>query len=250
MNALLPDTYALRAHGTLAFPGFRHALFRFLMPVLAMLLALAVPMTSASAASVTDLPVQPPQERVLDQANVLSRASRGEIERLLEEFQQERVDARLVTIDRLDYGLSLDQVGRQLLRSWSDGADAGDTPSPQRLLLLIDAQTRATAVVSSSALQRQLPAALLRSTARTTMALPLRNGERYRQAVVDGLARLSTVLRGGEDPGEPMIQDSVVVESNVPTREETASSNAFTWVVVLLVVGSVVPMLTWWVFSR
>ena len=41
-----------------------------------------------------------------------------------------------------------------------------------------------------------------------------------------------------------------VVNSNIPSREETAGSNAFTWVVVLLVVGSVVPMLTWWVFSR
>ncbi|MFZ9973545.1 MAG: TPM domain-containing protein, partial [Vulcanococcus sp.] len=28
------------------------------------------------------------------------------------------------------------------------------------------------------------------------------------------------------------------------------SSNAFLWVVVLLVVGTLVPMITWWVFSR
>jgi uncharacterized protein len=36
----------------------------------------------------------------------------------------------------------------------------------------------------------------------------------------------------------------------VPRQEDTAASHAFTWVVVLLVVGTVVPMLTWWVFSR
>jgi uncharacterized protein len=40
------------------------------------------------------------------------------------------------------------------------------------------------------------------------------------------------------------------VVSNIPSQEETSSSKAFTWVVVLLVVGSVVPMVTWWVFSR
>jgi len=90
----------------------------------------------------------------------------------------------------------------------------------------------------------------LKSTARTTIAMPLRSGDRYRQAVVDGLERISTVLRGGEDPGEPVVQEAPVIASNVPSQEETASSNAFTWVVVLLVVGSVVPMLTWWVFSR
>jgi uncharacterized protein len=47
-----------------------------------------------------------------------------------------------------------------------------------------------------------------------------------------------------------VIEDAAVVPTNIPTREETASSNAFTWVIVLLVVGTIVPMLTWWVFSR
>jgi uncharacterized protein len=58
------------------------------------------------------------------------------------------------------------------------------------------------------------------------------------------------VIDGGEDPGEPDVPEAPVVVTNIPSQEETASSNAFTWVVVLLVVGSVVPMLTWWVFSR
>jgi uncharacterized protein len=40
------------------------------------------------------------------------------------------------------------------------------------------------------------------------------------------------------------------VVSNIPTREETANSKGFQWVIVLLVVGTIVPMLTWWVFSR
>ena len=82
------------------------------------------------------------------------------------------------------------------------------------------------------------------------MAIPLREGNRYRQASLDGLTRLATVLRGGEDPGEPEVADEAVATTNIPTREETQRSNGFTWVVVLLVVGSVVPMLTWWVFSR
>jgi uncharacterized protein len=82
------------------------------------------------------------------------------------------------------------------------------------------------------------------------MAQPLREGNRYRQASLDALERLSIVLRGGEDPGEPAVSEATVVATNIPTREETASSNAFTWVVVLLVVGTIVPMLTWWVFSR
>ena len=82
------------------------------------------------------------------------------------------------------------------------------------------------------------------------MAVPLREGARYRQASLEALDRLQAVLEGGEDPGPPQIQIEPVAASNVPTREETAESKAFTWVAVLLIVGTVVPMLTWWVFSR
>jgi uncharacterized protein len=48
----------------------------------------------------------------------------------------------------------------------------------------------------------------------------------------------------------PQAAEVISPASNVPSREQTESSNAFTWVVVLLVVGTVVPMATWWVFSR
>jgi uncharacterized protein len=218
--------------------------------VLALALALLGPAGAAWALAVGDLPPQPPATHVLDTAAVLSRAGSGEIDRLLQAFSADRVDARLITVNRLDYGLSLDQLGQELIDRWhSSSAEAGGS-SPPLLLLLIDTHTRAASVVAAPALERQLPADLLRSTARTTMAQPLREGERYRQATVDALQRLSTVLEGGEDPGEPVVLEAPVVESNIPSREETRSSNAFSWVVVLLVVGTLVPMLTWWVFSR
>ena len=212
--------------------------------LLALTLWLA-PLAPAQALSLGDLPAEPPSARVLDDADVLSIASRTEIERQLSQFGEERVDARLVTISRLDYGLTLPELSRQLLERWSS-APGGEA----RLLILIDSQTTSAAIAASPALERQLPPELLRSTARTTMAQPLREGNRYRQASLEALERLSVVLRGGEDPGEPVVAESGVVATNIPTREETASSNAFTWVVVLLVVGTIVPMLTWWVFSR
>lgn len=220
---------------------FASASATLLGAALALLLWL-VPISAASALSLVDLPAEPPSNRVLDQADVLSRASRAELEKRLEALQADHVDARWVSVTRLDYGLSLQELGNQLLERWS-----GEQP---QLLLLVDSQTKSAAVLASPSLERQLPATLLRSTARTTMALPLREGNRYRQAGLDALERLQAVLDGGEDPGEPLIDLAPVAASNIPTREETASSNAFTWVVVLLVVGSVVPMATWWFFSR
>ncbi|MFZ0407248.1 MAG: TPM domain-containing protein [Cyanobium sp.] len=215
---------------------------------LTLLLGLSLGVAPALAISVNDFPATPPSSHLLDQGDVFSRASRGEVEKQLESLAAERVDARLVTINRLDYGLTLDQLGQQLLQRW--GGSSADGADANQLLLLIDTKTKAATVLASPQLERQLPADLLRSTARSTMAQPLRDGDRYRQATVDALDRLATVLRGGDDPGETVIEEAPVVPTNIPTREETQSSNAFTWVVVLLVVGSVVPMLTWWVFSR
>lgn len=221
-----------------------------LLLVLALILATLLPALPARALALGDLPASPPAERVLDAADVLSRASRAEIEGQLQDLAQDRVDARLITVNHLDYGLDLNQLGEQLLQRWSSREEGGAADSTPRLLLLIDSQNKGTAIVASPDLERQLPASLLTSTARTTMAQPLRQGDRYRQASLDALARLHAVLEGGEDPGEPIVVEASVPVSNVPTAEETRDSNAFTWVVVLLVVGSVVPMLTWWVFSR
>lgn len=252
MTSPLPSAAPVSSAPSPSLRRLGRAWLRLVAPLLLILLALA-PIDAALAVSVLDLPSAPPSAALLDSAEVLSRASSGEIEKQLDGFRAERVDARLITIPRLDYGLSLEQLGEDLLERWTPSGNpsaAGVTAQDPLLLLLVDAQTKAAAIVVSEPLQRQLPPELLRSTARTTMAIPLREGNRYRQASLDGLTRLATVLRGGEDPGEPVVASEAVIVTNIPTQEETERSNGFTWVVVLLVVGSVVPMLTWWVFSR
>ena len=217
---------------------------------LAVLLSLATCCAPALALSAKYFPITAPSTHVIDQADVLSRSSRSELETRLDQLSQQRVDARLITVNRLDYDLSLDALGAQLIDRWQGQAEADGTSPLPLLLLLIDSQTKSSAVVASATLEGQLPAALLRSTARATMAQPLRQGERYRQASLDAINRLEPVLQGAEDPGPPVEQDEAPTVSNIPSREETRNGNGFTWVVVLLVVGSVVPMLTWWVFSR
>jgi uncharacterized protein len=219
--------------------------FLVLLAALTCSLSALVCPAPALAISASGLPAAPPQERILDTADVLSRAAIGELGKTLESFSADRVDAHLITVNRLDYGLSLPQLGADVLERW---AEAG--AEPNQLLFLIDSQTNSAAVVAAPSLSGQLDGSLLRSTARTTMAQPIRDGGRYRQGSLDAMTRLLTVLQGGEDPGEPLTAEVVSQPTNIPTQEETASSNAFTWVVVLLVVGTIVPMLTWWVFSR
>ena len=211
----------------------------------AMLLAgLCWPM-EALATGVPDFPAQLPSSAVIDTADLLSRAASNDLEKRLQSLNEDHVDARLLTLRRLDYGLSLESLGQQLIERWG----AMD-PDSNLLLLLIESQNNSAAVVASAELLNQLPDSLLSSTAISTMGLPLREGARYRQAGLDALDRLDTVLQGGEDPGPPQLLERLPIETNIPTKEETASSNALLWVVVLLVVGTLVPMITWWVFSR
>lgn len=209
-----------------------------------LLAGLALPLP-AQATGPQDFPADLPSAQVLDTADLLSRTASTDIERSLRTLADQHVDARLLTLRRLDYGLSLDTLGQQLLERW--GTDA---PQNDLLLLLIESQNNTAAVVASADLLKQLPESLLSSTAISTMGIPLREGARYRQAGLDALDRLSVVLKGGDDPGPPQMLERMPIETNVPTKEETASSNALLWVVVLLVVGTLVPMITWWVFSR
>ena len=207
-------------------------------------LLLAVP--AAVAVSAQDFPQTLPDETVLDSADVLSRASRNEISTRLQDLNQFHVDARLVTVSRLDYGLSLSGFGDGLLDRWAQDSKLTDRPL---LIFLEETKSKQATVVAADELLEQLPESLLRSTGRTTMSQPLRDGDRFRQATLDGVSRIEVVLNGGEDPGPPVQLERSSIPSNVPTVEETENSNAFTWVVVLLVVGTIVPMATWWIFS-
>ena len=208
--------------------------------LLALLRALALP---AYAVGVEDYPLLPSTEKVSDGADVLSRAAIAELQRRLEVFSDARVDARVITLRRLDYGLSLQELADQLLERWQSEDNA-------ELLVLIETGTNSVSIQASSEVRSLLPEELLLSTAETTMAYPLRDGGRYRQALIDGIDRLGVVLAGGDDPGPPVVVEPALIVSNIPSAEETANSNGFSWVIVLLVVGTLVPMATWWVFSR
>jgi len=223
------------------------SLFKSLQLFIAASLCLFLAVPAVFALSPQDLPAQPPEKAVLDSADVLSRAGKNEIEARLNQLESSKVDARVITLRKLDYGLSLTGFGEELVERWSNTDNSSERPL---ILFLEETQNKQAAVVVSAKLSDQLPDALLRSTARTTMSQPMRDGERFRQASLDGIERIAVVLNGGEDPGPPVQVERTTLPTNIPTVEETSESNAFTWVIVLLVVGTIVPMATWWVFSR
>ena len=210
------------------------------------LLALVALMPPAMALTAADFPAAPPmQERVLDQGEVFSRAAAGELNRHLGQLTSYGVEANLVTLERVDYGSTPATVAADLLEQWRQ------QDPRERLVALVETRTGQVAVVASPSLAKRLPDGLLDSTAEDTMAGQLRRGEGYRVTVLRGLQRLDAVLAGGADPGPPVLEAAMpAARSNVPSHEETITSNALIWVAVLLGLGTVIPMLTWWVFSR
>jgi uncharacterized protein len=209
------------------------SLFKSLQLLIAASLCFFLAVPAGFALSPQDLPAQPPDEAVLDSADVLSRAGKNEIETRLNQLQSSKVDARVITLRKMDYGLSLTGFGEELVERWSNNENRSERPL---ILFLEETQNKPAAVVVSAEL--------------STMSQPMRDGERFRKASMDGIERIAVVLDGGADPGPPIEMERTTLPTNVPTVEETRESNAFTWVIVLLVVGTIVPMATWWVFSR
>ena len=118
-----------------------------------------------------EFPANPPLTRVVDTADLLSRASITDLDHRLAALEDDHIQARLVTLRRLDYGLDLADLGHQLLERWQGD---GNTIEDGQLLFLIEAQNNTAAVVVSNDLLDQLPASLLSSTGTSTMGLPLR----------------------------------------------------------------------------
>jgi hypothetical protein len=114
-----------------------------LLEICLLVLLLVLPAAPALAVSATAFSETLPQERVLDEAGVLSRAASADVARQLDVLTAERVDARLITLKQLDYGLSLNQLGDALLQRWQPSGDANGL-----LLFLIDAQTNTSAIVA------------------------------------------------------------------------------------------------------
>ena len=87
---------------------------------------LAVP--AGLALSPQDLPAQPPDKAVLDSADVLSRAGKNEIETRLNQLESSKVDARVITVRKLDYGLNLTGFGEELVERWSNNDNTSERP--------------------------------------------------------------------------------------------------------------------------
>jgi uncharacterized protein len=203
-------------------------------------------MMPAWAESIYEMPQSPPEHPVLDQSEILSRVTEGTINRQLEDLrqQQQQQEVYFVTVRRLDYDETIDSFAQKLFQRWFTTPEA----QANATLLVIDTLTDNTGIATGESAKQRLSDAIARSVAQETVLVPLKYGNRYNQAFLDASDRITAVLSGQPDPGAPTISETVQAESTFATPEETQESNATVWVIVLLVLATVIPMATYYLY--
>jgi uncharacterized protein len=198
----------------------------------------------AQATGVYDLPVINAGEStwVLDPAEVLSLSTETSLGGKLKKLAQESgMEVRAIAIRRLDYEDTIDTLADKIFAAWYPTAEE----KSNQTLLVMDTLTNTTAMRVGDGVKKLLPEETITSIVEETIGVPLRNGNKYNQAFSDASVRLVAILSGDADPGPPMVKDTIDIEGTFTKAEDTNAGSATIWVIVLLIVATVVPMVTY-----
>jgi uncharacterized protein len=213
--------------------------------VVALVLTTQLIAVPARATGIDEIPPLSNDTWVIDKAEILSRANEGKISGDLKQLAEKTgYEVRIVSIWRLDYEETAQNFADKLFEQWFPTAEQ----QANQTLLVIDSQTNNTGIRTGEQVKTILSDAIANSVAQETVLVPLKQGQKYNQAFVDASDRLVAVLSGKPDPGPPVVEDKIQVESTFATVEETKSSNATFWVITFLVVATVVPMATYYYY--
>jgi uncharacterized protein len=208
------------------------------------LIASQMAVLPALATGVYEMPVLSAGDRtwVFDKGDVLSRSSESNISSVLDNLEnQTGKQVRLVTIHRLDYGETTATFTDQLFEQWFPTKE----DQTNQILLVLDTVTNSAAIRTGEGVKSLLTDEIAQSVAGETVQVPLREGNKYNEAFAAASTRIATVLSGEPDPGAPQVVDNIQVEGTFKKAEETDQGNATVVVVVLLVLATVIPMVTY-----
>jgi uncharacterized protein len=209
-------------------------------------LQLFIAAPALAATTVLDVPniTADPSNWVADEAALLSPIAKRTINKTLSGIAKETGnEIRMVTIRGLNYGVTSQNFTDELFSEWFPDAVQGN-----QTLLVFDAKTKDVGIHVGEKSQADIPDAFAQSLASESLLIPIRQGN-YNQAFQETAARAAAVLSGKADPGPPIEEIAQLPERNYKTSEETNDFNATIIVVVLLVIATVVPMVTYFIYQ-
>ena len=197
----------------------------------------------ALATGVYDLPSPNTEDIwVVDQAKEISLATQNTLSsRFKDVAKATGQEIRMVAIRRLDYGETINSFADEVFTDWYSNEES----QANQTLLVIDTLTNTTAIRRGSQAAELLTQDAAESIVNETVGYNLRLGNKYNQALLDSSDRLVAILSGLEDPGPPEIVENIQVEGTFTKAEDTDAGQAFTWVIILLVLATVIPMVTY-----
>lgn len=181
---------------------------------------------------------------IVDQADVISFANEkrlsGNLEKLAEETGNE---VRMVVIRRLDYGETIDSFADKLVSKWFATPEA----QSHQTVIVLDSLTNNATIRRGESVKEIMPDAIAQSVIDETMGIPVRD-DKYNQALLDASNRLVAVLSGQPDPGAPQVRDTLNIEGTFTKAEDTDQGSSTIWVIGLLIVATVIPMVTYFLY--
>ncbi|WP_293154480.1 MULTISPECIES: TPM domain-containing protein [unclassified Microcoleus] len=207
-------------------------------------IAFQIAVLPALATGVYELPALSAGDRtwVWDKGDVLSRSTESNVSSVLDTLEQKTgKQVRFVTIHRLDYGETTATFADQLFEQWFPAKEDQNN----QILLVLDTVTNSAAIRTGEGVKSLLSDEIAQSVAGETVQVPLREGNKYNEAFSEASSRIATVMSGEPDPGAPKVVDNIQVEGTFKKAEETDQGNATVVVVVLLVLATVIPMVTY-----
>ncbi|MEO1124863.1 MAG: TPM domain-containing protein [Cyanobacteria bacterium J06639_16] len=228
--------------------GLLH-LSRFLLAAIACFILTQAVAPPAAATGVYQMPVVANGQDtwIVDDANLISRLNEGKISDKLRQLAAESGnEVRFVTLHRLDYGETPQSFTDALFEKWFP------TPESQanQTLIVLDDVTNGVAIRTGQTSATLLSPEIATSVTEESIKIPLREDNKYNQALIGTTNRLVAVLSGAPDPGPPTEDTNFEIEGTFATAEETEANRGNSTVIVIgfLIAATVIPMATYYFY--
>lgn len=211
--------------------------------IVCLLLIMGIGIAPATAVGAVDLPQVNAGDNtwVVDQSETISRVNEGRLSKALKEIAKETgKEVRFVVVRRLNFGETIDSFADELFSRWYPTAE----DQQNQLLLVLDTLTNNVTIRAGEGVKTNIPDGFIASISEDSIGIPLRQGDKYNQALLDTSDRLAAVIAQQPDPGPPTVEE-IQTGGTFTRAEDTDDGIATVWVVVILVVATVIPMVTY-----
>eukprot|EP01023_Acetabularia_acetabulum_P042740 TRINITY_DN425_c0_g1_i4.p2 TRINITY_DN425_c0_g1~~TRINITY_DN425_c0_g1_i4.p2 ORF type:complete len:269 (-),score=52.37 TRINITY_DN425_c0_g1_i4:287-1093(-) len=180
---------------------------------------------------------------VIDDASVLSRSTKGDLQKRL--FQLENNTGyrlEVATTRKLEFETDAFAFGDKVIEGWYPTPEEGD----KKGILVVVTSGKDGALTGGKSFMNGVGDELIDSIISTNIPI-FTEEEKYNECILSSVNRIEAVLRGQSDPGAPSRVEAER-KRTYKTKEETGKTKSVTATIVLtlLFIAVVVPMLQYY----